>query len=124
MSIDPASPRTLEPHSNSYPRSPRHLSTRQASILDGEIACREVEQVIGKRDPEGARQVSRTATEIAVIDVVAIRGAPFLHQRDPVNWMQGANQHGGRMPLGFSDRVDQVVDAVVQVDVGETRRAI
>ena len=46
------------------------------------------------------------------------------HQIDPLDRLGGAKQDGRRHPFGFGDRVDQVVDAVVQIDIRPTRSSV
>jgi hypothetical protein len=49
---------------------------------------------------------------------------PFQHQPHALNRLERADQHRGGVSLGLGHGVHEIVDAVVQVDVGKTRRAI
>ena len=46
------------------------------------------------------------------------------HRRETVDRLQGADEHAAGLARGAGDRVEAVVDAVVQVDVGEAAVAV
>ena len=50
--------------------------------------------------------------------------APPPHDRLPVKRLERANQHRRGRAVRLGHRVHQVVDAVIQVDVGDARRAV
>src|SRR5678815_3672943 len=49
---------------------------------------------------------------------------PAPHQLDPVEWLDGANQHGARLVLSASDRVGAPIHSVDEVDVRDARRTV
>ena len=132
MSVDPASPGAVDGDADADSRSARNIANNDAAVLDEECAAGlpwpfaacEVEAVFGDRDTERARQVAGPTTEIGFVDGAAVAGAPLLHQRDAVERLQCANEDRGRMPVGFRDGVHEVMNAVVQIDVGKARRSI
>ena len=44
--------------------------------------------------------------------------------RDPLAGLERADEHRGRRTLGFGDGVDQIVNAVIQVDVRDSGLAV
>jgi len=58
-----------------------------------------------------------------LVDGAGVGRAAPLHQLDALERLQRTNQYRSRVPVRFSDGIHQMVDAVVQVDVGKTRRA-
>ena len=96
-------------------------------ILDPQRAAREVKAVVPQRNTERPGQVPRTAAQIVQREVrgaLRARGAPSSHERDTVLGFERADQDGCRPSLRFGHRVDQMMDAVVQIHVGDTRRAV
>jgi hypothetical protein len=79
MFAKPASPGAI--NGNSYPNSwpPRHSADGQRAILDAEVARRQIEPVLGQRDTERPSQVSRTATQLVIVDETTIRCAASGH---------------------------------------------
>src|SRR5207253_8586026 len=73
-------------------------------------------------DVERLRQVARTAAERVLVDLAAVGRAALLHQRDAVERLQRANEYGAGVSVGFSNRIEQEVDAVVQIDVRKAGR--
>ena len=81
------------------------------------------------RNPEGASEVTGTATQLFLRQGWLTRPAAAClpvstHQIDPFDRLGGAKQDGCRDPFWFGHRVDQVVDAVVQIDIRPTRSSI
>jgi len=108
---------------NSDARAPRDCADRVSAIFDRQTARCEIETILGKRDPERLRQIARTATQMAV-DVRATLAPASCHQPDAIDRLERANQHRRRRALSFCDRVDQVMDPVVQIDVRDARRSV
>ena len=101
-------------------------------VDDEQPRPRQVQPVLIQRDPHRHRQIPRTTTEL----VIGQRGrrprSPALHRarptashdRNALERLERPDEHRGRRVLRFSDHVDEVVDAVVEVDVRETGRTI
>src|SRR5688500_367232 len=53
-----------------------------------------------------------------------VRSPTLGHQADAVDRLERTDQDRRRMPLSFSDSVHEIVNAVVQIDVGKTRRSV
>jgi hypothetical protein len=108
---------------NSDARPPRDALRHDAAILDRQAARCEIEAVVLERDAQRLRQVARAAAEIA-LDIGTSAASSACHQSDAVDRLQRANQHRRRRAFTLCDRVDQIVDPVVQIHVGEPRPPI
>ena len=81
-------------------------------------------QVVGERDAERAGEVAGTAAQIVRCRSGDRRARRSAIRRNAVDRRQRANQHGRGMSFRLGHRVHEVMDAVVQIDVGEARRSI
>ena len=106
---------TRGPHETASTAWPRSSMTRRLDTRSSRLSA-SVMPIARVRLPGTAAQIG--------VGHVAADATSLPHERDALDRLQRANQHGGRMPLGFGDRVDQVMDAVIQIDVGKARRSI
>ena len=108
-------------------RSTRHRARAgrdpRSAAAGGQIA-----QVLVERDAERARQVARAAAQLRGAEragrTAGAAGAAAPHQRLTLERLERADQHGGGRAFGFGHRVDQIVDAVIQVDVRDPGRPV
>src|SRR5207248_7137717 len=75
----------------------------------------EVEPIFCQRNAHRDCQVSGTPTEI--VPVAGGRAAPPPHRVYPVERIERANENRRGRSLRFRDDIDQIVDAVIEVDV-------
>ncbi len=121
-------PFRFDTHVQPHAPAPGDGSLWRPPILDAKRPPRQVQSVLTKRDAERAREVPWTPTEFGGCKRVrfppgATRAAA-AHEGLAFEWLERAYQDGGRRTLRFRDGVDEVVDAVVQVDVRDAGRAI
>jgi hypothetical protein len=124
-------PRLVRANANSNPRAPPDVVNRLPAIFDPYRPTRtprQITPIVFERNAHGTRQVSGAAAQLmdrhVGLAAPPALASPLLHELDPRQGLERANQHGGRGPGLFGDRVDQIVHAVIQVDVGKPGRAI
>jgi hypothetical protein len=92
----------------------------------------EIVSVLRQRDPHRHREISRTATQLVerqrrprprATAFHAARAASSHHVH-AFERFERAQQHGRRRSFGFGHRVDQGMNAVIEVDVREPGRAV
>src|SRR4051794_14799855 len=108
--------------------APFHPAYRQAVILNPQRARRQVVQVVPQIDAQGFRQVTWSAAQFVYRELARAlhagsRTTPS-HQWNSVFRLQRTDQHRRRPAFGLGDRVHQVVDAVIEVNVRNARRAV
>src|SRR5439155_1241725 len=81
----------------------------------------DVGAVLGERDTEGARDVPGPARQARR---VAGDATPTRHGREPQHGLEGADEHAARPADGPGDRVQQIVDPVVEVHVRDAALAV
>ena len=108
------------------PGAPKHLARRQAAILDAQAPASDRRRFCRSEIPSARVRLPGPRHSSSVSKSAARRGraagATAPHQRLPLERLEGANQHRRRRPLRLRYRVHQVVDAVIQVDVGDPGR--
>src|SRR5258705_12146883 len=123
MPLDPVTAWPLDRYANTDPRTRRNRSHRDSAILDRQRALRQIEPVVLDRDAERLGQVAGTTTEVVLVDRASNGSAPLAHQFEAVERLQRANQDRAWIAIRFRDGVDQVMDAVIQIDVRDARRS-
>jgi len=101
-------------------------------ILDEQSIPEQIDPVLGQGDAHGHREVARAATKIVRDELRHPKRAASLHRsrtpsshgRDAVGRIERANQDRRRTALRLGDDIDQRVNAVVEIDVRESRRTI
>ena len=88
-------------------------------MIPGQIA-----PILFQRDSERSAQVSRSPTEIPRGHISTSHRPAPTHQVESVKRLERSNQHRRWHAFGLGDGVDQVVNAVVEIDVGTTWRAV
>jgi hypothetical protein len=133
MRSDVRAPLAFGPDSNPDPRPPRNLVRgRQPSIFDVQPSSAQVGPVLGQRDPHRHREIAWTATEfmrrhLRFLPRATAFHAPCataLHHVNPLERLERTNQHRGRRSNRLGHRVDQRMNAVIEVDVREARRTV
>jgi hypothetical protein len=115
------------PDSDTHARSPDDGRAHgNAAILEEQPAAAQVRSVVSHRDAHGHREIARSAAEFVRIE--RRRGAlmpPFHrarptapHSADALKRLERPDQHGRGRSSGFSDDIDEGMDAVVEIDVG------
>ena len=121
-------PGVLDADADPHSRSPDHVPQRQAAILDAQSGRRQIEAVVPQGNGERASQVARPPAQLLGRKVFRAAGrssrAPSPHDRRPVKRLERTNQHRRGRAGRLGHRVHQVVNAVIQVDVGESRGSI
>src|SRR5262245_46315952 len=64
VTTDPRAPRMFGADPDADARAPRHVSDRDAAVLDVEPFAEEIEPVLRQRNPHRHRQIPRTAAEL------------------------------------------------------------
>ena len=123
-----ASPLRLDPDVDPDATAPLHVTRGQAAILDAQRARRQIAAIVPQRDPERPGEIAGAAAERHRLQrggrAARAAGAAAPHQRLAVERLERADQHRGRRALGLGDGVHEVVDTVIQVDVGDTRTPV
>ena len=118
-----APPRPVHADADADARSPGHRPEAQPVVFDCQRARDQVAAVVPQRHAQGPGQVAGPAAQR-----VDRRSGPACRRRriraTPSKRRDRAEQHRRRVALAFGHRVQQVVDPVVQVDVGDPRRAV
>ena len=101
---------TRGPHTTSRLASPRSSMRSADCVRSARFCCSEIpsarDRLPGPRHSAAARHRRRRLSTPA-------------HQPLPLDRFERADQHRGRRALRLGDRVHEVVDAVVQIDVGK-----
>ncbi len=93
-------------------------------VLDDETARCEIQQIVAESYAERFCKIPWAAAEILLCDVAAVGRATMTHKANALKWLQGANQYCGGMTFALGHGVDEIMDPVVQIHVGETRRTV
>ena len=102
------------------------------TVFDKQTIAHQIELVVRQRNPHRHRDVAGPPTEIMNGQRWALDRSPPLggtttptpHDRDTLERCERADQDGGRRVFGFGDDVDQVVNAVIQIDVRDPWRTV
>jgi hypothetical protein len=124
---DEAPPLVLGAGADADPRAPGDVGICDAAVLDQEALAAEVGAIVGERYAHRPGKAARTAAQFVVrypSGAPPIRTPSPPHQRDAVERRQRPQQHGRRLAIPFGDDVEEVVDAVVEIDVGKPRRTV
>jgi hypothetical protein len=125
-------PRAFDAYPDSDSRPPHEIPDGNPSIFDEKAIARHVYAILRQRNPHRDRQVARSATEFGVLQRPCLACRPAIedplstpsHDVDAIQRVERTNQHR-RGPTGsFGDHVYERVDAVVEIDVGVTRRTV
>jgi len=128
-----STPLALRSNPDPDSRSPRDLvRRRQPAIFHVEARPAKICLVLGKRDPHRHRQISGATTQLVRRELRLFPGsaslhaprAPLSHHVHALERFQRAKQHGCRRSFCFGDSVDERMDAVIEVDVGEAGRPV
>ena len=104
------------------PRSPRDRAGYDLAVLDEQTITDQVDPILRQRDAHRDGQVSGTATQIVHVATGAAASPP--HHGDAIDRIERANENRCRRSLCFGDDVDEVVNAVIEVDVRVPGRAV
>jgi hypothetical protein len=115
MAGDPEPQRPLDRARDPDARAPRGGEIARAiGREDDERAPREVGAVVAQRQAERACEIARAARETPH---VGGRAASTRHRPDAGQRLQRSDQHAAGTAGGVGDRVQAVMDAVVEIDV-------
>ena len=130
-----------KPSSRHKPVSADNPSERPVGRLGDSDASRDVNLVVGNRlalanqerfslqwfaghRPGDAQSGTELPGSIGQVDIVDDARPPLVHQRDPVERLEGAHENGTRLPRLARDRVEAPVHSVDEIDVGDAGRPV
>ena len=131
MARDPRPPLPFASDPDPDARTPCDRSAGTAAFFDKQRVATEVVEIVRQRDAHRSCQVARAAAEDPLgkgfrrgPNALCLAPAALPHEPHAFDRTEGANQHGGRTAFTFGNRVDECVNAVVEVDVRAARRSV